>query len=69
MSLLNSFNTLLTKYAEKGFKSIKKKETKKIYENISKKFPNNEYIRCYSLNNKFIKEEINQEFIKKQNER
>ena len=62
-------NTLLTRYAEKGFKSIKKKETKKIYEYISKKFPNNEYIRCYSLNNKFIKEEINQEFIKKQNER
>ena len=56
---------LLTRYAENDFKALKKKETKKIYENISKKFPFNEYSRCYSLNNEFKKEEINQEFMEK----
>ena len=41
------------------------KETKKIYEELTKKYPNNEYIRCFSLNNKFIKEEVTPEFVNK----
>ena len=42
---------LLTIYAESSFKNLKKKNTKKIYEELTKKYPNNEYIRCFSLNN------------------
>lgn len=60
---------LLEKYAQNDFKALKKKTTKKIYENISKKFPFNEYVRCYSLNNIFKIEEINQEFLNKNTER
>lgn len=60
---------LLEKYAQNDFKGLKKKTTKKIYENISKKFPFNEYVRCYSLNNSFKIEEINQEFLNKNTER
>ena len=56
---------LLTIYAQSGFKNLKKKNTKKIYEELTKKYPNNEYIRCFSLNNKFIKEEVTPEFINK----
>ena len=56
---------LLTIYAESGFKNLKKKNTKKIYEELTKKYPNNEYIRCFSLNNKFIKEEVTPEFVNK----
>lgn len=61
--------TLLEKYAQNDFKGLKKKTTKKICENISKKFPFNEYVRCYSLNNSFKIEVINQEFLNKNTER
>ena len=60
---------LLEKYAQNDFKALKKKTTKKIYENISKKFPFNEYVRCYSLNNSFKIEVINQESLNKNTER
>lgn len=57
--------TLLTIYSQSGFKNLKKKETKKIYDKLSKKYPFNEYIHCYSLNNSFKKEDITPEFVEK----
>ena len=56
---------LLTIYSLYGFKKLKKKDTKKLYDNISNKYPYNEYIRCYSLNNSFVKEDVTPEFTKK----
>ncbi len=53
---------LLTIYSNSGFKNLKKKDTKKLYESLSKKYPYNEYIRCFSLNNSFVKEDVTPEF-------
>ena len=68
--LMHSMNkefikTLLTIYSQSGFKNLKKKRTKKIYDELSKKYPFNEYIHCYSLNSSFKKEDITPEFIEK----
>ena len=66
--LMHSMNkefikTLLEKYALNGFKALKKKDTKALYEKLNKEYKYNEYIRCYSLNNSFKKEDISPEFI------
>ena len=53
---------LLTIYSESGFKNLKKKDTKKLYESLSKKHLYNEYIRCFSLNNSFVKEDVTPKF-------
>ena len=68
--LMHSMNkefikTLLTIYSQSGFKNLKKKQTKIIYDELLKKYPFNEYIHCYSLNNSFKKEDITPEFIEK----
>lgn len=57
--------TLLTIYSQSGFKNLKKKQTKIIYDELSKEYPFNEYIHCYSLNNSFKKEDITPEFVTK----
>ncbi len=66
--LMHSMNkefikTLLEKYALNGFKALNKKDTKALYEKLNKEYKYNEYIRCYSLNNSFKKEDITPEFI------
>lgn len=66
--LMHSMNkefikTLLEEYSESGFKGLKKKYTKKLYHELSEKYKYNEYIRCYSLNKAFVKEDITPEFI------
>ena len=56
---------LLKEYSLNGFKALKKRKTQELYNSLKKEYPFNEYIHCYSLNNKFIKEDITDEFIKK----
>ena len=56
---------LLEEYSKVGFKALKKKKTKKLYKEISARYPYNEYIRCYSLNNGFVRGNITPEFIEK----
>lgn len=56
---------LLSIYSTKGFKGIKKKYSKKLYLEMSFKYPKTELIKCYSLNNKFERILLNKENIEK----
>ena len=50
---LNFIIELLTIYSKSGFKSIKKKYSKKLYDEYQSKYPKTELVKCYSLNNEF----------------
>ncbi len=57
-TLMHSMNLkyieeLLTLYSKNGFKSIKKKYSKKLYDKCKVKYPKTELIKCFSINNKF----------------
>lgn len=51
--------TLLTRYKEGGFKNLKKKYTKNLYNELNKKYKDTYLVPFYSLNNEFIYKEIN----------
>lgn len=63
-SMTKEFITiLLTRYKESGFKGLKKKDTKRIYNELNSRYQYNELIECYSLNNGFKIKQINDEYV------
>lgn len=62
---LDYITQLLTLYSKNGFKSIKKKYSKKLYKEYESRYPKTELIKCYSINNKLERVPLTKENIEK----